>query len=130
MKGPWTTKTAEIVQTEPLTQPEPPDEGLTLTVIVYGPGVTLLLTTKWPVITFPLLTVHACAVTGVPETEQIELNEFAAQSPPLQLNCPWNPTVDPLPPMPGRSCIALVGVPLITKVASATSPLLPVTEIV
>jgi hypothetical protein len=110
------------VQTEPLTQPEPLDEGLTVTVIVYGPGAALLLTTKWPLITFPLLTVHADVEIGVPETEQAGENEPVLQAASPQLNCPWNPTVDPLPAMAGMSCIVLVGVPLTTKVASAESP--------
>lgn len=106
-------------------------EGVeTLTVIVYGPGEIELLTTKCPVITFPLLTVHADEATGVPETEHMGENEPPGHAPAPQDSCPWNPTVDPLPPMPGRSCIALVGVPLITKAASARSPLLPETVIV
>ena len=111
----------------PLVHAELPDEGVTVTVIVYGPGVILLATTKCPLITLPLLTVHAGDVTGVPETEQVGENEPEVQAASPQLNCPQNPTVDPLPPVPGRSCIVLVGVPLITKLASARSPVLPVT---
>ena len=103
------------------------EEGVTVTVIVYGPGVALVLTTKWPVITLPLLTVHAGAVTGVPETEHVGWNDPPGHGPAPQASCPLIPTVEPLPPVPGRSAIVLVGVPLITKFACAESPVLPVT---
>ena len=96
---------------------------VTLTCIVYGPAWILLETTKCPLITFPLFTVHAGAVTGFPETEHVGENEPPGHGPAPQVNCPLNPTVDPLAAVAGMSWIVLVGVPLITKFASATSML-------
>ena len=85
---------------------------------------------KWPLITFPALTVHADETIGVPETEQVGRNEPEKQAAKPQLKVPLNPTVDPLPPMPGMRCKELVGVPLTTMLASAISPELPVSVMV
>jgi hypothetical protein len=82
-----------------------------------------VLTTKWPLITLLVLTAHANELTGVPETEQVGENAPAPHGPIPQTSCPLIPTVDPLPPVPGRSDMALVGAPLITKLASAVSML-------
>ena len=119
-----TAKIAQLVLVRgPLHTAELPIGVVTVTVIVYGPAWTLVPTTKCPLITLPLLTVHAGELTGLPETEHVGENEPPGHAPAPQVSCPLNPTVEPLAAVAGMSCIVLTGVPLITKFASATSML-------